>query len=86
MVLNLDDYVCEYCGKPCKNIVYAAFVCDDPECLEKARIDFVCDDPECLEKARIDRGGPGGHMKRKAEGKPIIPADLEEVADELNKR
>lgn len=39
MVLNLDDYVCEYCGKPCKNIVYAAFVCDDPECLEKARID-----------------------------------------------
>ena len=26
MVLNLDDYVCEYCGKPCKNIVYAAFV------------------------------------------------------------
>ena len=60
MVLNLDDYVCEYCGKPCKNIVYAAFVCDDPECL--------------------------GHMKRKAEGKPIIPADLEEVAEELNKQ
>ena len=61
MVLNLDDYVCEYCGKPCKNIVYAAFVCDDPECLEKA-------------------------MKRKAEGKPIIPSDLEEVAEELNKQ
>ena len=60
MVLNLDDYVCEYCGKPCKNIVYAAFVCDDPECLEKARID--------------------------REGKPIIPADLEEVAEELNKQ
>ena len=71
MALNLEDYVCEYCGKPCKNIVYAA---------------FVCDDPECLEKARIDRGGPGGHMKRKAEGKPIIPADLEEVAEELNKQ
>ena len=82
MVLNLDDYVCEYCGKPCKNIVYAAFVCDDPDVYAA----FVCDDPECLEKARIDRGGPGGHMKRKAEGKPIIPADLEEVAEELNKQ
>ena len=58
MALNMEDYVCEYCGKPCKNIVYAAFVCDDP--------------------------GPGGHMKRKAEGRPIIPEDLEEVAEELN--
>lgn len=66
MALNMDDYVCEYCGRPCKNIVYAA---------------FVCDDPECLEKARIDRGGPGGHMKRKAEGGPIIPDDLKEEAD-----
>ena len=57
MALNMEDYVCEYCGKPCKNIVYAAFVCDDPECLEKARM-----------------------------GGPIIPRDLEEVADELNGR
>ena len=55
--------------------------------LEKAPegIAFVCDDPECIEKARVARGGPGGHMKRKAEGKPIIPQDLEPAIED-NKR
>lgn len=62
MGINLEEYKCQYCDNTCTNIVFAA---------------FVCDNPECLEKARIDRGGPGGHMKRKAEGKPIIPEDLE---------
>lgn len=71
MAINMEDYVCEFCGKPCKNIVFAA---------------FVCDDPECLEKAYQVRGGPGGHMTRKAQGKPIIPTELEEVAEELNKQ
>jgi hypothetical protein len=61
MSINLNDYKCQYCGKTCTNFVFAA---------------FVCDDPACIEKARIDRGGPGGHMKRKAEGRPIIPEDL----------
>lgn len=70
MAINMEDYVCEFCGKPCKNIVFAA---------------FVCDDPECLEKAYQARGGPGGHMARKAAGKPIIPEDLEETAEELEK-
>ena len=71
MAINMEDYVCEFCGKPCKNIVFAA---------------FVCDDPECLEKAYQAHGGPGGHMTRKAQGKPIIPTELEEVAEELNKQ
>ncbi len=71
MALNLEDYKCEFCGGPCKNIAYAS---------------FVCDSPECLEKARVARGGPGGHMARKAAGKPIIPEDLEKVADEINGR
>ncbi len=71
MALNMEDYVCEYCGKPCKNIVYAA---------------FICDDSECLEKARIDRGGPGGHMKRKAKDGPIILWDLKKEAQEFNKQ
>jgi hypothetical protein len=57
MAINFDDYVCEFCGRPCKNVVFAA---------------FVCGDSECVEKARVARGGPGGHMKRKAEGKPIF--------------
>ena len=70
MPLNLEDYTCEFCGRTCKNIVYAA---------------FVCDDPECIEKARVARGGPGGHLKRKAEGKPIIPQDLDAMVEE-NKR
>jgi hypothetical protein len=70
MPLNLEEYACEFCGKTCKNVIYAA---------------FVCDDPECIEKARVARGGPGGHMKRKAEGKPIIPADLEPMIEENKK-
>ncbi len=70
MALNLEEYTCEFCGKTCKNVVYAA---------------FVCDDPECIEKARLDRGGPGGHQSRKAKGQPIVPVDLEETAKELNK-
>lgn len=71
MALNMEDYKCEFCGKTCKNIVYAA---------------FVCDDPECLEKARLQRGGPGGHMKRKAEGGPIIPIELDQAAKEFNEQ
>ena len=70
MAINFEDYPCEFCGKPSTNVVFAA---------------FVCDDPECIEKARIARGGPGGHMKRKAEGKPIIPADLEPMVEENKK-
>ena len=30
-------------------------------------------------------GGPGGHMKRKAEGRPIIPQDLEPAIEENKK-
>ena len=67
MAINFDDYPCEFCGKRSTNVVFAA---------------FVCDDPECIEKARIARGGPGGHLKRKAQGKPIIPDELLEEIDE----
>ena len=38
MAINFDDYPCEFCGKKSTNVVFAAFVCDDPECIEKARI------------------------------------------------
>ena len=58
MSINLDDYDCQFCGKKSTNFVFAA---------------FVCNDPECIEKARLERGGPGGHKKLKAEGKPILP-------------
>lgn len=70
MAINFEDYPCEFCGKPSTNVVFAA---------------FVCEDPECIEKARIARGGPGGHLKRKAEGRPIVPEDLIEEVDEMQK-
>lgn len=66
MALDFTGIPCEFCGKQSTNVVFAA---------------FVCEDPECIEKARIARGGPGGHMKRKAEGKPIVPDELIEEVD-----
>ena len=40
---------CQFCGKPATHFLFAA---------------FVCDDDACIEKARVERGGPGGHKKR----------------------
>lgn len=60
METGFEDHPCQICGKPAKNFIFAA---------------YVCNDKECIEKARIERGGPGGHLKRKAEGRPIIPMD-----------
>lgn len=51
MALDLSQYKCEFCGKTCTNVLFAS---------------LVCDDPACIDKAREQRGGPGGHMKRKA--------------------
>jgi len=31
-----------------------------------------------MEKARMERGGPGGHIRRKAEGKPILEFEEDE--------
>ena len=41
---------CEICGEPATHYLFASFVCD-------------CE--ECIEKARGQRGGPGGHQKMK---------------------
>ena len=62
MSINFDDYCCQFCGKKSTNFVFAA---------------FVCGSDDCIEKARLERGGPGGHKKLKAEGKPILP-DMQE--------
>jgi hypothetical protein len=43
---------CEYCKKQASNFLFAA---------------FLCDSEECIEKARQARGGPGGHKFRKHE-------------------
>ncbi len=40
---------CEICGKPATHFLFATFVCD-------------CE--ECIQRAREQRGGPGGHRKQ----------------------
>lgn len=55
--MTIEKRPCQYCGKPAKHFLFAA---------------FVCDDETCIEKARLERGGPGGHMKKKLQGKGII--------------
>ena len=60
--MDIEKEKCQFCGRPAKHFAFAA---------------FVCDDKECMEKARKERGGPGGHIKRKIEGKPIFPEELE---------
>ncbi len=61
MAIDFSQYTCEYCGAPCTQVLFAC---------------FLCDKKECVDKARDDRGGPGGHMKRKAQGKSIDPGDI----------
>ena len=56
--MNIEDYECQFCGKQATQFVFAA---------------FCCQNKDCVERARNERGGPGGHMKRKAQGLPIIP-------------
>jgi len=46
----IEKEKCEICGKPAKRYLFAA---------------FLCDDEECIQKARQRRGGPGGHQKQK---------------------
>ena len=58
--MRMEDYQCQFCGRTAKNFLFAA---------------FVCESDECIEKARVERGGPGGHMKRKAQGLPIFIDD-----------
>ncbi len=45
-----DNQKCEICGKPAKHYLFAQFVCE-------------CE--ECVQKAREHRGGPAGHQKKK---------------------
>jgi len=51
---------CEFCGRPCTRVIFAA---------------FACDREECINAAREARGGPGGHKARKMAGRPIVPKD-----------
>ena len=48
----IEEENCRICGKPAKRYLFAT---------------FVCDSEECIEKARAERGGPGGHKKQPME-------------------
>ena len=61
MALDFSQYKCEICGAVCTQVLFAT---------------FLCDKKECVDKARDGRGGPGGHMARKAAGKSIMPEDI----------
>jgi hypothetical protein len=39
---------CQFCGKPSTNVLFAT---------------YVCDSEDCIDKAREARGGPAGHKK-----------------------
>jgi len=50
--MDIESYKCQFCGRPAKVFQFAA---------------FICDDEECVEKAKLERGGPAGHQKAKRE-------------------
>ena len=54
--MDIDKEKCQVCGGPAKQFVFAA---------------FLCNNEDCVEKARLERGGPGGHMKNK-QSSPIV--------------
>lgn len=55
--MEIEKERCQFCGRQAKHFLFAA---------------FVCDSEDCIEKARMERGGPGGHMKRKMKGEIIF--------------
>jgi len=60
--MDIEKERCQFCGRQAKYFAFAA---------------FVCEREECMERARIERGGPGGHIKRKAEGGDIVEREGE---------
>jgi hypothetical protein len=58
--MNIEDYDCQFCGKKAKQYCFAA---------------FVCESEDCVDKARTERGGPGGHMKKKKDQAEMIQID-----------
>jgi len=58
--MKIEEYKCQFCGKAAENFAFAA---------------FVCGSGECVERAREERGGPGGHMKKRP---PIIPDNTDQ--------
>jgi hypothetical protein len=58
----IESEKCQFCGKPAKQYAFAA---------------FVCENDECVDKAREERGGPGGHIKAKMQEQNLIKFEEE---------
>ncbi len=48
--MNPSEQRCKYCGREATQFLFAQ---------------FVCDSEDCINKARDERGGPGGHLLHK---------------------
>ena len=48
---------CEFCGKKATNYLFAS---------------FVCESNDCIQKAMDRRGGPGGHKLNKRKNREIL--------------
>ena len=49
---NPSEQKCRFCGRPATQFLFA---------------EFICDAEECVDKAREVRGGPAGHMIEKTD-------------------
>lgn len=66
--MNPSEEKCRYCGEQASQFLFAQ---------------FLCEKDECMNKARDDRGGPGGHMFEKDRHKGGIAGamDFDEEMD-----
>jgi hypothetical protein len=64
--MNPSDEKCRYCGDQASRFLFAQ---------------FVCDKDECVNKARDDRGGPGGHLFEKVRHDTGIAGTMDFDAD-----
>jgi hypothetical protein len=63
----IESEQCQFCGRQAKQFVFAA---------------FVCEREECVDKAREERGGPGGHMKKKHQEQALVQFEEEKQKQE----
>ena len=64
--MNPSEEKCKYCGEQASQFLFAQ---------------FVCDKDECINRARDERGGPGGHILERSEGggRRMLSMDFDEM-------
>ena len=60
--MEIEEERCQFCGKQAKHYAFAA---------------FVCESKDCMDKAIEERGGPGGHMKRRDHQQAMVAFEEE---------